>query len=131
MEIEPYDQDESESEEERIDEKDYEGALLDDVYNDMKHAQHVEWPNDAYWKLMEITTRYQLSNSTSDAMIYFFNKFSNLDNLPLPVSIQIGKKFLDSTNIRYNMFKEIFITTFQNIEYTLYYRPVIQASDSG
>jgi len=48
VEIEPYDQDESESEEDRIDEKDYEGASLDDVYNDMKHAQHVEWSNDAY-----------------------------------------------------------------------------------
>lgn len=96
----------------------------------MKHAQHVEWPNDAYREFMEITTRYQLSNSASDAMIHFFNKFSNLDNSPLPVSIRIGKKFLDSANIRYNTFKEIFITTFQNIEYTLYYRPVIQAIKS-
>jgi len=48
VEIEPYDQDESESEEDRIDEKDYEGASLDDVYNDMIHGQHVEWQNDAY-----------------------------------------------------------------------------------
>ena len=46
-EIEPYGQDEPESEKDRIDEKDYEGASLDDAYNDMKHPQHVEWPNDA------------------------------------------------------------------------------------
>jgi len=58
VEIEPYDQDESESEEDRIDEKDYEGASLDDVYNDMKHAQHVKWPNDVYREFMKITTRY-------------------------------------------------------------------------
>ena len=75
MEIEPYDPDEPESEEDRIDEKDYEGASLDDVYNDMKHAQHVEWPNDAYREFMEITTRYQLSNSASDAMIHFLTNF--------------------------------------------------------
>ena len=48
VEIKPYDQDESESEKDQIDEKDYEDASLDDVYNDMKRAQHVEWPNDAY-----------------------------------------------------------------------------------
>jgi len=127
MEIEGHDQ---ESENDRIDEEEYEGASLDDAYNDMKHPQHTEWPNEAYREFMEITTKYQLSNAASDAIIHFFNKFSNLDKSPLPVSTQIGKKFLDSTNIRYNTFKDISITTFQGIEYTLYYRPVIQAIKS-
>ena len=45
MEIEVHD---PEFEDDRIDEEDYEGASLDNAYNDIKHPQHTEWPNEAY-----------------------------------------------------------------------------------
>jgi hypothetical protein len=113
-----------------IDEDDYKGALLDDTYEDLQNPQTVEWPNNAYREFMEITTKYQLSNSAGDAMIWFFNKFSNLDNSPLPPSTKIGREFLDNASIHYATFKEVSIVTFQDTEYILYYRPVIQAIKS-
>jgi len=53
----------------QVDEDDYKGASLDDTYKDLQHPQVVEWPNDAYRKFMEITTKFQLSNSAGVAMI--------------------------------------------------------------
>ena len=114
----------------QVDEDDYKGASLDDAYEDLQHPQVVEWPNDAYREFMEITTKFQLSNSAGDAVIRFFNKFSNLDASPLPSSTKVGRELLDNANIQHMMFKEVSITTFQNIEYILHYRPVIQAVKS-
>ena len=116
--------------EKQIDKEDYEGISLNNAYNNIQYPQEVQWPNDAYCQFIEINTNYQLSNAASDAIIHFFNKFSNLDISPLPVSTQIGKEWLDNANIRYNMFKETSITMFQDIQYTLYYRPMIQAIKS-
>jgi hypothetical protein len=123
-------QHELESEEIQIDKEDYEGVSLDDAYNDLQHPQTVIWPNEAYREFVEITTKYQLSNSAGDAIIRFFNKFSKLDDSPLPSSTKVGKELLDNANIRYMMFKEVSITIFQDNEYILHYRPVIQAIKS-
>ena len=92
-------QHELESEEIQIDKEDYEGVSLDDAYNDLQHLQTVIWPNEAYREFVEITTKYQLSNSAGDAIIQFFNKFSKLDDLPLPSSTKVGKELLDNANI--------------------------------
>ena len=51
-------QHELESEEIQIDKEDYEGVSLDDAYNDLQHPQTVIWPNEAYRKFVEITTKY-------------------------------------------------------------------------
>jgi len=114
----------------RIDKEDYEGASFDDAYRDMQRPQTLDFPNEAYREFMEITTTYHLSNSAGDAIINFFNKFSGLKISPLPASTRIGRELLDTADIRYTVFKEISITTFQNIKYTLHYRPVIQAIKS-
>jgi hypothetical protein len=74
-------------EEDQIDKEDYEGASLDNTYNNMQHPQEVQWPNNAYCQFIEINTKYRLSNAASDAIIYFFNEFSNLDISPLSISI--------------------------------------------
>jgi hypothetical protein len=79
---------------------------------------------------MEIVNKYQLSNLAGNVIINFFNKFSNLDISPLPTSTKIGKEFLDGSNIPYLMFKEISITTFQEVEYIFYCRSLIKAIKS-
>ncbi|RIB02696.1 hypothetical protein C2G38_2290449 [Gigaspora rosea] len=101
--------------------EDYEGASFDEAFQDLYHSRTVEWPNDAYREFIEIINKYQLLNSASDAFITFFNKFSNLDISPLPLSTKAGKEFLDDTIIFYMMFKEVPVKTFQNIEYIFYY----------
>ena len=130
MEIETQEPEDMTRPEAQVDEDDYKGASLDDAYEDLQHPQVVEWPNDAYREFMEITTKFQLSNSAGDAMIRFFNKFSNLDASPLPSSTKVGRELLDDANIRYMTFKEVSITTFQDNEYILHYRPVIQTIKS-
>jgi len=79
---------------------------------------------------MEIVNKHQLSNSTSDAIINFFNKFSNLDTSPLPPSTRIGKELLDNSTIPYMKFKELPIITFQNVVYSFYYRSLINTIKS-
>jgi hypothetical protein len=113
-----------------VDPEDYEGASFDDAFHDLEHIQTIEWPNDAYQEFMGIINKYQLSNSAGDAIINFFNKFSNLDVSPLPSSTKIGKEFLDNSTASYAMFKEIPVKTFQNITYTFYYQSLIKAIKS-
>ena len=79
---------------------------------------------------MEIVYKHQLSNSAGDAIINFFNKFSNLDTSPLPPSTRIGKELLDNSTIPYMKFKEVPIVIFQNVEYSFYYRSLIKTIKS-
>ena len=64
--------------------EDYEGASFDDAFNDLQENQTIEWPNDAYRDFMKLVNNYQLSNSAGNAIINFFNTYSNLDISPLP-----------------------------------------------
>ena len=63
-------------------------------------------------------------------IIKFFNKFSELEVSSLSSSTRIGKEFLDNSTVPYMMFKEIPITTFQNIEYIFYYWSLIKTIKS-
>jgi hypothetical protein len=112
------------------DPEDYEGASFDDAFYDMEQPPIVQWPNEAYYEFMEIVHKHQLSNSAGDAIINFFNKFSNLDTSPLPLSTRIGKELLDNSTIPYMKFKEVLIVMFQNVEYSFYYRSLIKTIKS-
>jgi hypothetical protein len=101
--------------------EDYEGASFDDAFNDLQENQTIEWPNDAYRDFMKLINNYQLSNSAGNAIINFFNNYSNLNVSPLPSSTKIGKEFLDNSTISYMDFKETPIIIFQNIMYQFYY----------
>ena len=92
----------------------------------MQYSLTVEWPNKAHHEFIEIVAKYQLSNSASDFIIKFFNKYSKLDVSPLPLSTRMGKKFLDNFTISYMMFKGILIIMFQNIKFIFYYRSLIK-----
>jgi len=61
---------------------------------------------------MEIINKYQFLNSAGDAIIKFFNKFSELEVSLLPSLTRIGKEFLNNSTVPYMMFKEILITIF-------------------
>ena len=43
---------------EQVDEEDYGGASLDDVYQDMQNPQKVAWPNDAYQEFMKLICKH-------------------------------------------------------------------------
>ncbi|RIB15270.1 hypothetical protein C2G38_2192823 [Gigaspora rosea] len=92
---------------------DYDDTSFDDAFHDLQHPQDVEWPNDAYREFMEIVNRYQFSNSAGDAVIKFFNKYSNLDVSSLPSTTKSEKEFLDNSTIPHMMLKEIPISTYQ------------------
>ena len=72
---------------EQVDEEDYGGASLDDVYQDMQNPQKVAWPNDAYQEFIELICKHRLPNSAGDFIIKFFDKFSGLNVSPLPTSM--------------------------------------------
>lgn len=109
-----------------IDVKDYYGGSLDDAIHDRAHPPNVAWPNDIYRGFMEIITEYRLSNSCGDRIIKWFNESNKFEKSPLPASTKKGREFLNNINFSHLLFKEVPITTFQGIEYTLHYRPIIQ-----
>ncbi|RIB06924.1 hypothetical protein C2G38_2215893 [Gigaspora rosea] len=76
------------------------------VEDEQPQTESIEIDPDDYDEFMEIVNRYQFSNSANDAVIKFFNKYSNLDISPLPSTTKSGKEFLDNLTIPHMMFKE-------------------------
>src|SRR6266542_4378103 len=48
---------------------------------------NVNYSNEAYGDLMSLVTKYKFSNA-GNAIIKFFNKYTNLDKSPLPKSVK-------------------------------------------
>src|ERR1700752_2768485 len=71
-----------------------------------------------------------MSNSVGNAFIKFFNKHSNLEVSLLPPTTKSEKEFLDNSTIPHMIFKEIPIITFQDVNYTFYYRSLIKTIKS-
>ncbi len=60
---------------------------------------NANYPNEAYGNLISLVKKHKLSNVIGNAIIKFFNKYANLDNLPLPKSIEQGHKYMDNMNL--------------------------------
>ena len=56
-------------------------------YEDINSLSNKEFPNEAYADFMTLITKYNISNTTGNVFIYFFNKYSNLFKSSLPKSI--------------------------------------------
>ena len=84
----------------------------------------VEFPNEAYADLMELVIKHNLNNKTSNAIIKFFNKHSNLSTSPLPKNIETGRKLMDLMNIQKLAHSKHRILIHKNKEYFIYYRPI-------
>ncbi|GBC24124.2 hypothetical protein GLOIN_2v1836976 [Rhizophagus irregularis DAOM 181602=DAOM 197198] len=87
----------------------------------------VKWPNDAYRDFLELIVEGNISNKIGDKIIKFFNKLSNLDKSPLPSSTKNGKDYLNQINSLLIDFKEKVVATYNEINFTLYYRPLFRA----
>ncbi|GBC34610.2 hypothetical protein GLOIN_2v1836976 [Rhizophagus irregularis DAOM 181602=DAOM 197198] len=114
-----------------IDPEDLQGASLDDAIDvvDGKPTPErvVKWPNDAYRDFLELIVEGNISNKIGDKIIKFFNKHSNLDKSPLPSSTKNGKDYLNQINSPLIDFKEKVVATYNEINFTLYYRPLFHA----
>ncbi|CAG8766178.1 13478_t:CDS:2, partial [Rhizophagus irregularis] len=114
-----------------IDPEDLQGASLDDAIDvvDGKPTPErvVKWPNDAYRDFLELIVEGNISNKIGDKIIKFFNKHSNLDKSPLPSSTKNGKDYLNQINSPLIDFKEKVVATYNEINFTLYYRPLFRA----
>ena len=100
---------------------------LDVIEGKNRPEQIAKWPNDAYREFMELVIEGNISNKIGDKIIKFFNRHSNLDNSPLPSSTKSGKDFLNEINSPSLDFKEKVVATFNEVDFTLYYRPVFRA----
>ena len=116
---------------EDIDPEDLQGASLDDALDAIEGKNAPErvakWPNDAYRDFMELIVDGNISNKTGDKIIKFFNKYSNLEKSPLPSSTKTGKDYLNQINSPSIDFKEKVVETYNEVNFTLYYRPIFRA----
>jgi hypothetical protein len=76
---------------------------------------------------MELVIEGNISNKIGDRIIKFFNKYSDLEESPLPTSTKSGKDYLDQIKSPLINFKEKVIVTHSGVDITLYYRPIFRA----
>src|SRR3990170_574373 len=119
------------SEETDIDLKDLQGASLDDALETVEGKNKPEniagWPNDAYRDFMKLIIDGNIANKIGDKIIKLFNKYSNLENSPLPKSTKSGKDYLNQINSPSLDFKEKVVATHSGVNFKLYYQPVFRA----
>ena len=97
-----------------------------DILEDISENEvNVDYPNEAYGDLMALVTKYKLNNATGNAIIKFFNKHANLAASPLPKSIKQGRDYMDNMNIPTLTFTKTCIINYNNNEYYLHHRPLI------
>ena len=114
-----------------LDSEDLQGADLDDALDTIEGKNRIEriarWPNEAYREFMELIIEGNISNKMGDKIIKFFNKHSNLKDSPLPNLTKNGKNYLNQINSPSLDFKEKVVTTYNEINFTLYYRPIFRS----
>ena len=74
---------------------------------------------------MTLIIQHNLNNKAGNAIIRFFNKHSNLLTSPLPKNIEQGRKLMDRMKLMNLLNKEKFILKYNNKDYIIYYRPII------
>jgi hypothetical protein len=100
---------------------------LDSIEGKNRLEHVVKWPNEAYREFVELIVDGNISNKIGNKIIKLFNKHSNLENSPLPSSTKSGKDYLNQINLPLLDFKEKVIATYNEIDFTLYYRPIFRA----
>ena len=114
-----------------FDSEDLQGASFDDALNGIEGKNRPEriamWPNNAYRDFMELIIEGNISNKIGDKIIKFFNKHSNLKDSPLPNLTKNGKNYLNQINSPSLDFKEKVVATYNEVNFTLYYRPIFRS----
>jgi hypothetical protein len=98
---------------------------LDDILKESEAEMNADFPNEAYADLMALVTKYNLSNSTGNAIIKFFNKHANLSTSPLPKSIKQGREYMDNMNLPTLTFTKTCVINYNNNENYLHHRSLI------
>ncbi|RHZ79456.1 hypothetical protein Glove_145g8 [Diversispora epigaea] len=98
-------------------------------YNEPEEEPEVEsireFPNEAYADLMTLVIENNLSNKAGNAIIKFFNKYSDLpQSSPLPKNIETGRKFMNKMNISQLSYSKYCILIHNGQEYFIHYRPI-------
>ncbi|RHZ88405.1 hypothetical protein Glove_23g140 [Diversispora epigaea] len=96
-----------------------------DYNNICEEAEPIEFPNNAYADLMTLVTNYNLSNEATNAVIHFFNEHSNLPLSPLPKNAKKRHELMEKMKIPTLTSKKHRIHTHNNIDYYLFYHPVL------
>ncbi|RHZ78924.1 hypothetical protein Glove_154g22 [Diversispora epigaea] len=96
-----------------------------DYNNICEEAEPIEFPNNAYADLIAFVTNYNLSNEATNAVIRFFNEYSNLPLSPLPKNVKKGRELMEKMKIHTLISKKHKIFTHNNIDYYLFYHPVL------
>ncbi|RHZ76423.1 hypothetical protein Glove_197g95 [Diversispora epigaea] len=121
-----------------------------DYNNICEEAEPIEFPNNAYADLMALVTNYNLSNEATNVnrfcinlkkskylknpksilgtcivVIHFFNEHSNLPLSPLPKNAKKGRELMEKMKIPTLTSKKHKILTHNNIDYYLFYHPVL------
>jgi len=99
--------------------------ISEDILEELEPGVKADYPNETYADLMTLITKYKLSNATGNAIIKFFNKHANFNTSPLPKSIEQGRKYMDNMNLPNFMFDKTCIITYNNNEYYLHHRSLI------
>jgi len=86
---------------------------------------NANYSNETYSNLISLVIKHKLSNVIGNAIIKFFNKYANLDNLPLPKSIKQGHKYMDNMNLSSLKYTKIYIINYDNNEYYLYHQSLL------
>lgn len=73
---------------------------------------------------MTLITKHNISNTTGNAFIHFFNKYSNLSKSPLPKSINQGRIFMNNLNNPLLTYQKTFITNYNDNDYFLYHHSI-------
>jgi hypothetical protein len=84
-----------------------------------------KFPNDAYADLMALVLKNNLSNTTGNEIISFFNKHSNLSISPLPKNIQQGHIFMNKMKQPNLEFLKTCVLNYNGVEYFLYHFSLI------
>jgi hypothetical protein len=114
-----------------FDSEDLQGATLDDaletIDGKIEPERLAQWPNEAYRDFMGLVIEGNISNNIGDKIIKFFDKYSNLEESPLPKSTKSGKDYLNQIESPSIKFKEKIVGTYSGIDFTLYYHPIFRA----
>lgn len=96
-----------------------------DLNEELEIEVNTGYPNEAYADLMTLVTKYNLNNTTGNAIIKFFNKHANLSISPLPKSIEKGRKYMDNMNIPSLTYDKTCVINYNNKDYYLHHLSLI------
>ncbi|PKC54951.1 hypothetical protein RhiirA1_476415 [Rhizophagus irregularis] len=113
-----------------LDPEDLQGASLDDALDAIEGKnlpEHIaKWPNDAYRDFMRLIVEGNISNKIGDQIIKFFNKYSNLEESPLPKSTKNGKDHLNQITSPSLDFKEKVVSTYSEVANNFVYKGILK-----